>query len=97
MTYWFHPGAEAEHLDTIAWYEDRRAGLGAQYLAEFERLLELVCRYPHRYPIDRAPSIRRARMRRFPFTDLYREASGRVDVLAVAHHRRRPAYWIDRV
>ena len=44
MTYWFHPGAEAEHLETIAWYEDRRAGLGAQYLAEFERLLELVCR-----------------------------------------------------
>ena len=97
MTYWFHPGAEAEHLETIAWYEDRRGGLGAQYLAEFERLLELVCRNPHRHPIDRTPNIRRARMRRFPFTVLYREAGGRVDVLAVAHHRRRPAYWIDRL
>ena len=35
MTYRFHPGAETEHLETIAYYETQRAGLGAQYLAEF--------------------------------------------------------------
>ena len=39
MTYRFHPAAEAEHLETVAWYETRKAGLGAQYLAEFERTL----------------------------------------------------------
>ena len=39
MTYGFHPEAEAEHLETIAYYESRGAGLGARYLAEFERLL----------------------------------------------------------
>lgn len=68
MTYHFHPGAEAEHLENIAYYEDRRAGLGARYLAEFESVLEQVCENPHRYRIERVPDIRRVRMRRFPFT-----------------------------
>ena len=48
MTYGFHPEAEAEHLETIAYYKSRGAGLGARYLAEFERLLGQVCVHPHR-------------------------------------------------
>ena len=93
----FHPAAEAEHLETVAWYESRRAGLGARYLAEFEQVLKQVCANPYRHPIDRRPDVRRARMRRFPFTILYREVGGHVEVLAVAHHRRRPAYWLVRL
>ena len=96
MTYRFHPAAEAEHLESVAWYETRRAGLGARYLAEFERTLEQVRENPNRYPIDRRPDIRRAYLRRFPFTVLFRVSEGQVEVLAVAHHRRRPTYWIGR-
>ena len=36
MTYQFHPEAQAEHLETVAYYETQQAGLGASYLAEFE-------------------------------------------------------------
>ena len=36
-------------------------------------------------------------MQRFPFNVLYREAGNTVQVLAVAHHRRRPGYWLGRV
>ena len=97
MTYQFHPEAESEHLEAIAYYETKRPGLGATYLAEFERLLSRVCDAPHRYSIERAPDIRRIRFRRFPFTVLFRESHGTVEVLAVAHHRRRPAYWIGRL
>ncbi len=97
MTYQFHPEAEAEHLENIAYYEDRRAGLGARYLAEFESVLAQVCENPHSHRIEQAPDIRRVRMRRFPLTILYRETEGRVEVLAVAHRRRRPAYWSPRL
>lgn len=97
MTYRFHPEAEAEHLEAVAYYEDRQPGIGAGYLAEFERVMERVCQAPVRNPIVRAPDIRRARLARFPFTILYREREGAVEVLAVAHHRRRPAYWLGRL
>jgi toxin ParE1/3/4 len=53
VNYQFHPDAEAEHLETVAYYETRQAGLGASYLAEFESALERVCEAPNRYPIER--------------------------------------------
>jgi hypothetical protein len=32
-------------------------------------------------------------LRRFPFTIVYREAAQGIEVIAVAHAKRRPAYW----
>ncbi len=96
MIYQFHPEAEVEHLESVAYYEERQPGLGASYLAEFEATLEQVCETPSRYPIEHRPDIRRIRLRRFPFTVFFRESSDVVQVLAVAHHRRRPSYWLGR-
>ena len=97
MNYQFHPAAEAEHLETVAYYELNRPGLGASYLAEFETALEKVCAAPRRYPIERQPEIRRILLKRFPFAVLYRVINDVVQVLAVAHYRRRPEYWLGRL
>jgi len=97
MNYVFHPSAEAEHLESIAYYESKRPGLGVSYLAEFERMLVHVCESPQRYPIEMKPDLRRGRMKRFPYTVLYRNVSDTIQVLAVAHHRRRPQYWLGRL
>jgi toxin ParE1/3/4 len=97
VNYEFHPAAEAEHLESVAYYESKRPGLGASYLAAFEAALETVCAAPSRYPIQRKPDIRKIPLKRFPFTVLVREHDGVIQVLAVAHHRRRPDYWLGRV
>lgn len=97
MIYQFHPAASGEYLDSIAFYESRVAGLGADYIAEFETTLKRVCVAPMSYPLDCRPDIRKAGLQRFPFNVLYRVAGGVVQVLAVAHHRRRPRYWLGRV
>lgn len=97
MTYYFHPAAEAEHLESVAYFESKRAGLGTSYLAEFEKTMSAACEAPHRYPIEEQPDVRRIRMERFPFTILFRGLSGSVQVLAVAHNRRRPQYWMGRL
>ena len=96
MTFWFHPEAEAEHLETVVYYETRRAGLGALYLAAFEQVLDSVRDNAHRYRIVHEPDIRRVPLARFPLSIIYREAGERIEILAVAHHKRRPAYWIAR-
>lgn len=97
MNYTFYPAAEAEYLESIAYFESKKPGLGASYLAEFENIKGQVCESPQRYPIERKPDVRRIRMKRFPYTVLYREVSDTVQVLAVAHHRRRPQYWLGRL
>ena len=43
MTYQFHPAAASEHLDSIAFYESRLAGLGAAFrLAEEVRSFDFA-------------------------------------------------------
>ena len=49
----------------------------------------------HDILMEITPRLRK--LKRFPFTVLYREISGSVQILAVAHQRRRPAYWLIRL
>lgn len=41
MKHSFLPEAEAEYLDAVRFYEDRRAGLGEVFINDFERSLGL--------------------------------------------------------
>jgi plasmid stabilization system protein ParE len=93
----FHPSAEAEHLEQVAWYEARQPGLGAHYLADIQRTLQAVCKSPTRFPLVRAPDIRRAGTSAFPFGIMFRVRADGIEVLAVSHHRRRPTHWLGRV
>ena len=59
--------------------------------------MRAICESPQRFKLVAEPDIRRAFLRGFPYFVLYREVKGIVEVLAVAHHRRRPIYWHRRV
>lgn len=97
MNHAFHPDAEAEYLEAIAYYETRRPGLGTAFITEVEHFISRACDAPHRYPVQRHPDVRAIRLQRFPFKMLFRERSGTVEILAIAHHHRRPAYWLGRL
>lgn len=97
MSYFFHPDAETEHLAEVAFYESRRRGLGARYLASFGAAMERVCSDPNQFRIECEPDLRRVPLRGFPFAIIYRDVGVQIQVLAVAHHRRRPGYWATRI
>lgn len=97
MSYRFHPAAEAEHFETIAFYESRQSGLGGGYLSEFEQAASRIVEAPQRFRIERRPDIRRLSLIRFPLKIIFREASGSVQILAISHKRRRPGYWLGRL
>lgn len=96
MNYRFHRAATGEHYDNVNFYEDRLPGLGADYLAEFEAVMAHICTAPNFYPMIGAPDIHKAGLKRFPFHVIYRAEQTQIVVLAVAHQRRRPAYWMRR-
>ena len=97
MSYFFSEAARVEHLEHVAYYEDRRAGLGARYLAAFEAAMVKICQNPERYRVEFAPGIRRNRVPGFPYNILYRQSGVDIEVLVVAPHRRRPGYWLGRI
>lgn len=97
MSYRFHRAASAEHLDQVAFYESRLPGLGADYLAEFDALMVRVCHSPDTFPQVGQTQICKVGMRRFPFHVIYMVHDAHVHILAIAHQRRRPSYWVERI
>lgn len=97
MNYSFHPAAEAEFLESVGYYESKVPGLGDALIEEFEALANLIGESPKGWQIELPPEIRRALLRRFPLSIVYRENPGGFQVLAVAHDRRRPQYWLGRL
>lgn len=97
MNFEFHPAAETEFLESVGFYESKVQGLGTAFIDEFEVVIALICEAPAQWKIEREPDIRRALLHRFPFSVIYRQKGSLVQVLAVAHDRRRPQYWIKRL
>jgi len=87
--------AEAELWEAVAYYEDRAPGLGLDFVTETERSIQAVAEQPERWPI-RSDGTRRYLVHRFPYLVVYAYESDHVWVLAIAHCKRRPAYWRHR-
>ena len=92
----FHPLAEQELIDAAVYCEEENQGLWLEYLSEVEHAANLLARYPSTGSVIRG-SIRRVILPKFPYSLLYRVVDQEViRILAVAHHKRKPRYWVDR-
>ena len=90
------PAALAELRDAAAFYAAKAdAKLGLVFVAEFERTANLILKNPSIGSIFRGDR-RRFPLRRFPYSAIYQVTAEELRIIAVAHHRRRPAYWADR-
>jgi plasmid stabilization system protein ParE len=91
----FHPEARAEALESEAWHSERDPSVAVAFAAELERAVEAIAETPLAWPPHRSGTRRRL-LRKFPYAVVYRTLTDRVQVVAVAHQRRRPGYWRDR-
>lgn len=91
----FHPAALREVEDAQAWYETRSLLAASAFLRELSIAVQRIRQAPDRYPVADAGT-RCILLDRFPFTIYYREKSGALNIVAVAHQKRRPGYWSAR-
>lgn len=92
--------AEAETAAAASWYEKQRSGLGTDFLAEVNRAVVRIADGPEsgsRPPGVADADVRRILVKRFPYQVVYIVLPDRIQILAVAHYRRRPGYWAERV
>lgn len=97
MTGSFHPAAEAELLELVGYYQSKVPGLGSAFIDELEALTDLIGQSPKAWKVELPPDIRKAPLYRFPLSIIYRETPGGFQVLALAHDRRRPQFWLGRL
>ena len=93
--------AEAELEDAAVWYDERSPGLGDELLDDIQRGLQMIRETPETWPRwpstpARIPPIRRFVLERFPYAVAYQVHPDFIAVLAIAHVKRRPLYWIGR-
>jgi plasmid stabilization system protein ParE len=91
----FHPAAFAELLAAHDWYLARSTTAAAEFVDEIERAVSRIQEAPERYPETRHQR-RRFVLLSFPFAVVYRLTPTHIEILAVAHHSRRPGYWRSR-
>ena len=92
----FHPDARAEVLEAHRWYRERSEGAGAAFLLELELALDEVSKAPETWPRD-VQWTRRFVLHRFPYVIVYRRRRSAIQIIAVAHAKRRPRYWQARL
>jgi len=96
-----HPEARAEFRSAAIWYDEQRPGLGDEFVAEVAVTLTRIAQAAHSYTLwpnvkRAAVPIRRALVQRFPYALAFEAHSNQIRVLAVAHAKRRPLYWLNR-
>lgn len=92
----FHPKARAEFEKSALFYNEKFPGLGLEFAAEVQTAVAFAFAHPEAgTPVS--DRFRRVVVRRFPYSVVYRSKGDRIYIIAVAHQRRHPNYWNDRV
>ena len=91
----FYRAANNEFIEASTWYEEKRTGLGIEFIAEIEHCITLIAEYPTRYAIV-YQEIRRIVINKFPYSIYFRVEAEQIIILAVFHSRRNPAIWQTR-
>ena len=91
----FRKAAQKEFDGSTVWYETQKPGLGGEFIAAVERVLDQIADRPELYQIIEG-DVRRAVVSRFPYCVYYRALPDRVVVIAVFNASRSPSAWRRR-
>jgi toxin ParE1/3/4 len=91
-----HPEAVAEAQAAVQWYREKSPSAADAFLAELDRAAERIAENPGMYP-HYVRGTRRYLLQRFPFYLVYHQVAGKLQIVAIAHGRRKPGYWKKRI
>ena len=92
--------AEVEYQEALSWYSDRDPRVAERFAAETRRTLGLIEAFPQiggRVPGVEDKGVRQMPIHAFPYHVIFVSLTDRLEVVAFAHHRRRPAYFLSRL
>lgn len=90
-----HIEAEVEVLQALEWYAERSAIAARAFVQELTHVIRLAVRSPETWPKSFG-NTRHIVFPRFPFDLVFRLKGQIIEIVAVAHQRRRPWYWTSR-
>ncbi|MGA7218021.1 MAG: type II toxin-antitoxin system RelE/ParE family toxin [Candidatus Sulfotelmatobacter sp.] len=95
-TFRFHPEARDEFRDAARWYRARDGRASSEFRVAVSNAIRVIVEASHRCP-KYLHGTRRFVMQRFPFSVVYLDDPELITIIAIAHSKRKPGYWKDRV
>ncbi len=97
MEFSFSPAAQNELDDALAYYAAHaNMAVMQAFWSDINHVLDLLGRHP---AIGRSigENFRAFGLRKFPYSVIYKQCNETIEIFAIAHQRRKPAYWQSRV
>ncbi len=92
----FDPDAKAEFLTALRYYENCQPGLGRHFKIFVQSALQKIAKTPFQYRMIYAP-FRRYLLPKFPYAIIFSIEPDHIRIIAVAHIKRKPGYWLRRI
>ena len=77
------------------YYSQANIAVATDFRNEVERVINLLCKHT-KIGIRVRHGARRLILTGYPFDLIYRETQDSIIIVALAHQRRRPGYWVGR-
>jgi len=90
-----HPEAVAEASAARFWYAERSADVATAFADALDHAMAMIADLPKTWA-PHTHGTRRYLIAKFPYAVVYRVRGKAVEVVAIAHQRRRPGYWSER-
>ena len=95
MSFRFLSPALEELAEAAEYYDREVPGLGADFLSEVDRAIDLVLGFPEAWG-KISEDFRHCNLRRFPYTVIYPlEGANDILIVSVFHQSRAPSSWRD--
>jgi plasmid stabilization system protein ParE len=91
----FTQAARGELIDAQDWYEREATGLGSRFRQAIDALIDRMSDNPRQVPIL-FKNVRRALLRRFPYSLFFVVEDDALIVIACFHASRDPSHWQKR-
>lgn len=85
--------AERDIAESFNWYRTRSPAAADAFRREALAAIERIAQKPMTWKEDDSGN-RRLILRRFPYSVVYEVRREAITILAVAHHRKMPGYWL---
>lgn len=92
----YRPEVEDDLREAASWYEQKRVGLGDEFLTEFWSAIDTVTERPLSFALSEV-GLRACRLLRFPYVIHFRHSENEILVVAVMFGGRDTSGWIDRM
>ena len=93
--------ADGEYRHAVGVYAAENLSVAVRFSERVEEALARIAAEPHIWPlasgVQERLGVRKYRIDRFPYSVLFVELATEVRILAFAHGKRRPGYWLRRV